>query len=210
MSKTVLFAVLSFLSVTAYAEFRIWENARGEIMEGEFITLNGGYVIIRNQGGQKFRYKPEELCDADRQYLEQVVPPILTLDVAKNSTNKGSSNMESVKCRALIKQTDRKAYGGDLTAVFVVMGEDIRTGRVSVSSRVEKTFTLPEERGEPVEFFSQTGRFHKSASKSGRKYAGYLLVVWDRFGGMVSVRGSRDKYEEKASALGCPKQSLAR
>jgi hypothetical protein len=208
MKKILLIYALSLFSGLAYAEFRIWESADGDIWEGEFITMNGALIVIQDQVGNKAEYDPANLCAADLEYLEKVLPPSLNVDVSRSITSKTSSS-EMVKCITTIKKSDTRPYKGELTAVLVMLAEEIRTGVSSkAGSSTEFKFTLPEKHGIPIEFESKVAKFVKGSSKSGRAYTGYVLVVWDRFGNPISVKSNRDSYIEKATKIARPKFSF--
>jgi hypothetical protein len=208
-AQLILFVMSGLLSAAAFAEFRIWEDTAGNVMEGEFVTLSGGLVIVRDQAGKEYNLKPENLSEADRIYLERVVPPKLSLTVTKNTDGGGSKTMEAVKCRASIRQTSSGKYTSELTAVLIVMGEDLKTGAEKVAGRKQTRFTLPDNRGEPIEFESQRMRFRSRSNKSGEAYSGYILVVWDKFGNPVAIETSSRTYDERATRLAKPTVRLS-
>ncbi|MDF7809363.1 hypothetical protein P4E94_18105 [Pontiellaceae bacterium B12219] len=207
MKKRLLIPILLLLSLIVHAEFRIWESTDGKIWEGEFVALNGGQVVIRDQSGNKAEFSPETLSAADLDYLEKVVPPNLSLDVSR-TTDSASGKSEMVKCIASIKKTDTRKYRGELTAVLVVMAEELRTGAFSrAGASTEFKFVLPEKNGVPVVFESDAVKLLKRSNKSGRAYAGYVLVVWDRFGNALAVKSNRDSFLENAVKIAHPKIS---
>lgn len=209
MKKLNILIALLLSCGMAQAEFRIWESKDGAaIWEGEFVAMKGDLVVIRDQAGVKKEYKPTTLCDADLEYLEKVIPPTLSVDVSR-STEGVSSSSEKVTCTATIKKMDTRKYKGELTAVLVLLAEEMRTGSYSkAGSSEEFVFNLPEKHGQTVEFKSDSTRFLKRSAKSGRAYAGYVLVVWDRFGNPVIVKSNRDSFAEKATKIARPKPSL--
>jgi hypothetical protein len=193
------------LTLICYGEFRIWEDTKGNVLEAEFITMNGSLVLVRERSGKEREFNPSLLCEADHQYLEKVLPPKLSIDVSK-TTEGGTSRSkgEAVRCLVSLKQTDTRAYKGELTAVLVVMGESIRTGAKQSVGKKEHVFTLPDDRGQLIEFSSDTEKFNGNKNKSGNTYSGYLLVVWDRFGNPVAVESNRTEFEKRAKALASP------
>jgi len=202
MFKLNIFTTVLLLACSAYAEFRIWENTKGDVWEAEFVAMNAGRVVLRNQAGEKAEYSPDNLCKADQEYLEKRVPPRLSIDVSKTTDNTGSGrNSEKVQCLASIKQIDTRPYSGKLIAVLVTVGEDKRTGAVSIANKKEWEFSLPDNRGDEVEFKSDPVQFIKSSANAGRLYGGYILVVWDRFGNAVAIESNRDSYLENATKL---------
>lgn len=194
-----------FAMTGVFAEYRIWEDKSGNIWEGEFVTLNAGKVVVKDQAGVKAEYDPDQLSANDLDYLEEMVPPKLSLDVSKKSDSSSSGSTERVLCRVTIKKTDTRAYKGELTGVLVVMSKEMRTGVFSkAGSSKEFKFTLPEKHGVPVEFESDSIKLFKSSAKSGRVYAGYILVVWDRFGNPIAVKSNRDSFMDRATKLARP------
>lgn len=205
--KFVHLILLTCIALSVRAEYRIWESAAGDIWEGEFITMNGQLVVIRDQTGKKNTFDPAKLSEADREYLEKVIPPSLNLDVSR-SGDSVSSGSEVVTCSATIKKANTQKYKGELTAVLVMLAEELRTGAYSkAGSSTEFKFTLPEKHGVPVEFESSPYKFQKRSNNSGRVYSGYILVVWDRFGNPVAVKSNRDSFLEKATKIARPKLS---
>lgn len=202
--------IISLLTITmsaSQAEFRIWEDAKGNILEGEFITMNGELAVIRDRSGKDLEFNPTILSESDQLYLEKVVPPTLSIDVSK-TTGSGSKNNhgEEVRCFVSIKQASTRPYTGELTAVLVVMGESVRTGKKSSVGKIEHIFKLPTTRGASVEFHSDSERFNGAKSKN--KYSGYLIVVWDRFGNPVSIKSNRAEFEKKAKTLASPRSGV--
>lgn len=208
MKRLLLIFAFLLIAGFSHAEFRIWETSDGNIWEGEFVTMNGTKVVIRDQSGKKIECNPEILSDADQDYLEKVIPPSLNVDVSR-ATDSASGNSEMVKCIATIKKAGTGKYTGELTAVLVLLAEELRSGAFSKSgSATEFKFTLPEKHGVPVQFKSKSQKFLKRSSKSGRVYSGYVLVVWDRFGNPVAVKSNRDSFAEKATKIARPKPSI--
>jgi hypothetical protein len=208
MQKLLLISTLILLSCLARAEYRIWESTAGDIWEGEFITMNCGLVVIRDQSGKKNEVDPKKLSGTDQEYLEMVIPPSLNLDVS-HSENSISGGSEMVKCIATIKKSDTQKYTGELTAVLVMLAEELRTGAPSkAGSSKEFKFNLPEKHGVPIQFESNAYKFLKRSNRSGRAYAGYVLVIWDRFGNPVAIKSNRDSFAEKATKIARPKPSL--
>ncbi|MDZ8119534.1 SHD1 domain-containing protein [Pontiella agarivorans] len=196
-----------FAEFSSFAEFRIWEDRSGRIWEGEFVTMNAGKVVVQNQSGTKTEYNPEQLSENDLSYLEEIIPPKLSLDVSKTSNSSTSGNSESIICRASIKKANTRIYKGELTAVLVVLAEEMRTGAFSkAGASTEYSFVLPEKHGVVVEFESSAVPLAKSSAKSGRVYAGYVLVVWDRFGNPVAVQSNRDSFLERATKIARPRR----
>lgn len=204
--KYMLFILILFSSLLCRAEFRIWEDNAGNIWEGEFVTVNAGKVVIRDRTGEKKSYSPGMLSGNDLVYLEKKVPPRLELTVSKSSDNGSSSKSEIVKCRAVITKKDGRAYSGEMTAVLVVLAKDQKSGSFSkAGASKEFSFTLPQKPGASVEFESSGVGLAKSSASSGRVYAGYVLVVWDRFGNPIAVESSHESVLDRAPKLARPK-----
>jgi hypothetical protein len=208
MSKLFIVAAIITFAISSVAEFRIWEDVNGKIWEGEFVTLSAGEVVMRDQMGARIIVKPEQLSAADQLYLEKVIPPRLSIDVSKTTDNtKSRGSSESVRCLVSMKQTDNRPYTGKLTAVLVVMNEDIKTGSTSVENKKEYSFSLPEKRGEIAEFKGDRADFYRKSgntSRSGKAYSGYILVIWDRFGNPIAIKSNRDSFAEEATKLARP------
>lgn len=204
--KYFLFLLILFAALISRAEFRIWEDRAGNIWEGQYVTVNAGRVVISDRSGEKKMFLPEDLSETDQIYLEEKVPPRLSLTVSKASENNSSSRSEKVTCRAVIQKKDGRAYSGELTAVLVVLAKDQKSGSFSkAGASTEFSFRLPQKPGSEVEFESSGVGLAKSSASSGRVYAGYVLVVWDRFGKPIAVESSHDSLIGRAPKLARPK-----
>lgn len=201
MKKLLFLGVFICTGLPVLAEFRIWENRAGDIWEAEFITMNIDKVRLRNQGGEEKEYRLTDLSAADVDYLDERLPPKLSIDISKTTDGTGSGATMKVICNATIKQSDTRGYDGELTLVLLVIGEDKRTGSYSTVSRTEENFTLPEEWGKVVEVSSRASTVYKSDKKRGRVYSGYVAVVWDRFGNAIAVVTNKPALEERAQKM---------
>ena len=201
MKQVLIIAGVVILVMNSFAEFRIWENTSGEIWEAEFVTMKGKLVLLRDQGGGESEYAPSDLSQADRDYLDEKLPPVLDINVSKTTDDSISSSKTKVTCNASVKQADTREYHGELTLVLLVIGEDVRTGSLSRLNKTEKVFTLPEQWGESVELSSAPTAVFKNNAKSGRIYAGYVAVVWDRFGNAIAVETNKSSLEERAEKM---------
>ena len=209
MKKLLFLLIVVFAVPSLFAEFRIWESTDGNIWEGEFVTMNGPLVVIMDQPGKKTEYNPELLSRADQDYLEKIVTPSLNVDISRVTDSSSSGKSEKIHCVVSIKKSDTRKYEGELTAVLVLMAEELRTGAISkAGSNSEFKFTLPSKHGVAVEFKSDGITFVKRSNNSGRAYSGYVLVVWDRFGNPVAVKSNRDSYLENATKLARPKMGF--
>lgn len=209
MKYSFLMLLLASICQYATAELRIWEDTKGAIWEGEFITMNAGLAVIRDSSGKKSEIEPKSLCETDQKYLEKVLPPKLVIDVSKTTESKSAGiNTEQVVCLASIKQADTRMYTGELTAVLVTMGVDIQSGATSKVSSTDYNFTLPENHNQTIEFVGSKNTFYRKAQKKGRAYSGYILVVWDQYGKPIAIKSNRDTFVEQAARLGRPKTRL--
>lgn len=206
--QAAVIAVIT-ISSSVIAEFRIWEDQSGNIWEAKFVTMNGGNVVLIDQSGKKSVYSPEQLSEADIAYLEKVLPPRLSLSVSKKTERANTANSEYVRCRATIKKTDTRSYEGELTGVLVMISEESRTGAISKAGATKEfSFVLPEKHGVSVDFESDPVKLMKSSANSGRVYAGYVLVVWDRFGNVIAKEANRETFLEKAERIARPKNRI--
>lgn len=201
MKKLLFLCVFICTSAIVFAEFRIWEDSSGEIWEAEFVTLKGEMILLEDQSGTVKECKRKELSGVDRDYLDERCPPNLNIDISKTTDGSGSRSTEKVTCNLRIKQIDTQKYDGELTVVLLVLGEDKRTGSISVASRSEEMFMLPENHGQPINLSSRAASFSKNAEKKGRLYGGYLAVVWDRFGNAIAIETNKPALQERAEKM---------
>lgn len=183
------------------AEFRIWESPDGDIWEAEFVTMKGQMVLLKDQAGTVKEYRREDLSENDNEYLDEMLPPTLSIDISKTTDGTGTGSTDKIICNLTLKQTDTRKYNGELTVVLLVLGEDTRTGSISVASRTEENVTISETWGKPIQISSRKTTLFKSSAKRGRVYGGYLAVVWDRFGNAIAIETNKAGMEDRAEKL---------
>jgi hypothetical protein len=194
-----LISLFIVLVLPVRAEFRIWTDVNDNVLEGEFLVLSADLVVIQNQAGEKFSFKMEELSKEDQTYVESRLLPELDMDVSKiaDTVSRGG-RLENIQCRAVIRQTSCRPYKGELRASLMVIGENERDGSLYVENRQDIVFYLPDNRGDPIEFHSQTCQFRRtSQNKPGRRYFGYLLIVKTEKGQTVTVKSNRRAIEAR-------------
>ena len=208
--KQLIHLFILFFSVWAHAEYRIWTDVQDNVVEAEFVCMDGGMVVLRNHTGEEFKFTPEKLSSEDQRYVESRVPPLLDINVSKAIDNIGKSNktnsakqrstVEYVRCIATIRQSDTRPYNGDLIAHLLVIAEDNKLGGYVVVDREEQKFKLEDANNRSVELTSKSLPFNRS-SKRGKKYSGYLVVVNDKYGQVIAIKSNREIFEKMVESL---------
>ena len=204
MNNCILF-LISVLVFPAFGEFRIWEDAKGKTIEAEYISEQAGRIVLELRNGKTIRINPETLSEKDRNYASLRVKPKLILDVDEKEMRVKDSNLvlaynNEVRLTANIQKKSTRAYNGELTATFIFIGDNERSIHETIVKKYAVKFNLEKEKTltRNAAFATEGHSFLKSAHHS---YEGYLIVITDSFGEMVSAESNPSSYERYAEKL---------
>ncbi len=194
---------LACLSGSVQAEFREWTFLRGKTLEAEFTTLIAGKVCLKTREGEILRIPVGRFSSADQGYIQLQIPPQLSLDFSKQTTQRQYPNPPppwgqlprsiyhnfSIK----IKQTSAGQYDHELVVEYFVVGEEIDGDKRTLLDYQKNRFFLTEESNRSVEFSGkrvELSDFYIGGYHRGTKYGGHLIVVTDSRGEIIAHRAS--------------------
>lgn len=203
MSKLLIIVLISGMSFSAVAEFRIWRDQKGNSIEAELLTINATQVTIRDRNGKVLKFSTRKLCEEDQKYLKTAFPPKMEIEFKKKQDRRQNGYRAHVSTTGEITITkkEQRAYDKSLKVVFMIICESQRMNDYAILDRVEATFDFKNSR----EFTLQGNRFSmyedKYDNSVGFKYEGYLAVLMDDQGKVLQVKSSRKDFEEKYALL---------
>ncbi|MEE9368343.1 MAG: SHD1 domain-containing protein [Pontiella sp.] len=204
----VVIMVLGFV-FAAQAEMRIWTSVKGDTIEAEYIKLFAGKVILNTPEGKQLKVPISGLCNADKEWLANAVPPKIkiSVDMDKDSDTLSSysgysydyqTKAETVKGTVKLDKTNQEPCNREFTARMYVIGKETTRDLREVISFAEHTFSFKTSKTTTFKTTPATVEYTKSSYSVNRglKYEGYLVVVEDQKGGIVAFESSQSSYEK--------------
>ena len=68
--RMLTISILVSMISCAHAEFRTWTSAQGVAVEAEYKGSVDGVAVLQTRNGKECKLSPENLCEADQQYLK--------------------------------------------------------------------------------------------------------------------------------------------
>ena len=201
--------VLAYGSVRG--ELRVWTDEHGKTIEAEHVTTLSDQVVLRRADGTEVRVSLDTLSEKDRAYAVLKTPPRLDISVSpkqNRSNSRGAKGRpgsqvtdEAIIVAASIKKSSPSPYDATLRAELFVLGGapnhdgymilDVTTDEFNLSASSPHSFDSNEINLRQVEY----------REKRGVEYEGYLLVVRDANGDIISKKTSKLAFEKNAAAI---------
>lgn len=223
MKKTVLFAIMAGLACSALAEFRIWTDRNGNMLEAELAGTEGKSVVLKKRDGSKLVLSPLVLSDDDQQYLKGKVsdelfdPELDALDMEKpprleiafkkitdanNNLNTSSYRDIDLYSEVSITKRNREPYSGKMKAEVYVIGVCDRKDQLVLLDMAKHEFSFDDGHQETS---FQTGhitiREDRYDANWSTEYEGYLVVILDEAGKVMTTKSSSPKFEQNYARI---------
>ncbi len=201
-------------------KMRLWTMLDGKTLEANFRTLLGADVVLQNSKGRQVKLPKEQFSAADQEYLELINPPSFSINWAKSSEQLGNPpaapwssgiqrplQMFSYTFGVRIKQSSTAIrYDHDLKVEYFAVGEEIDGDNYVLLEKRDTSFNPAEYQnktfsftGEPVKLTKMA--YRSSAPMRGTKYGGYLIMLTDKRGEVVSYKASHEFLYENRDNL---------
>ena len=187
------------------AEARVWGGLSETRVEGTFHKELFGGVLIKDQKGKTQLVRFEQLSKADLRYLESCVPPSVELDVdfktrelPKTEWSREDDDTILYTFTVTVEKKSKLPYQRQLTAELFIIGDEraVESDRRSVLMHYKKMrFAFPDQKDAVCELIVPDVTFNayranwimrQDAAERGKTYFGYILVILDSNGGVVS------------------------
>jgi hypothetical protein len=187
---------------SATAETRVWTMANGKTVEAEFVTFLGGKVSLRNLKGKTLKIPANQFSEVDLSYIDLLMPPKLDLQFSKTTTQRVFPDSLSELPRSMyldfkvkISQKSSKPYSHALVVEVFAIADEIDGEKKILLDYQKEPFKLTEGsdsefeiRGKQAELLDYVIR----GQRRGEKFGGYMIVVTDSRGEIISHKTSSD------------------
>ncbi len=215
MKKLIVILGLSFLSLSAFSEVRIWNDKSGNSYEAEYVRELFDKLTLKTTEGKEVRVAVEDLSEHDQKYLRVMVPPNLEIDFSKKTSIKekpyemGDLDKDIVtilSAKVKITKDSKRPFTSGLKAELFLIGEEVKETQYKILlSKTDSNFLLPEKKGEFHEFKTKPIELQVYTeydySRRGPVFIGYLVVVTDKQGNTVQVKTNLPWLEDKIEEL---------
>lgn len=213
-TKVRLLTFLSMLALIggARAELRIWTDKTGKTIEAEHVRTLSDKVVLRQADGTEIRVSLDTLSERDRKYAILQTPPRIEISVSTDAdrSNTGYGNRrgvqvqkETVSVEVKIRKSSPSPYEAPLEAELYLIGalENI-DGYIILDKQREKfSFTADANNEHTFESQDVSLKQLEAGRQMGIDYKGYLIVVKDQTGGVLSMKCSKLAFEKNAEAI---------
>ncbi len=211
--KLWVLSICLALVLQAGAEYRIWTGRDGgQVLEAEYLRLNGGLVYLNRQDGTTTKVPLDKLCDDDIYYVQLKNPPKLKVSVDVEE-HKGAARKESFKqngvstyratvvnkysCDVTIERCDKRLYDPSLTCRLFWLSSRLLPQSERDGSHMREVVILKEEtqKFKPADINSKSREWNWSSGNTDYKCIhelitsgkGWTFPVWDRYFGYLLV-----------------------
>jgi hypothetical protein len=196
-------AGILLVTVAVHAEVRTWEDLKGNRYEAEFVRELFDKVTLRTTDGRELRFGLEELSEHDQKYVRVMVPPELALEFRRAPLSPppprgdwdtyAREEMRVVSGEAEIRKKSKREFTSGLRAELYLIAKEVDGKNYILLSRTESSFLLGDHNEgvhtfRPRNFQMRRYKEYNDKQERGEEYAGYLLVVLDAKGRLVTAR----------------------
>ncbi len=196
---------------TVHAEMRVWTDKKGNSIEAEFVKIFSGKVVLKTAEGKQIKVPQNGLSQKDLEYLKNVVPPKIDIEVNIKKENKQTSSdgygysrrKEKIKGKVTLLKKNKAPSNRKFTAHLYVFAEDIRDDELWILDKAKHEFSF--EHQKTVEFSGNQRSVSYSDSsysnKYGDQYKGYLVFIEDDNGKIICIKGSPSNLEKNVGRI---------
>jgi len=203
------------LNLSAAGEMRIWTDENGKTIEAEHVRTLNDKVILKLADGSEIKVSLNTLKEKDRRYAILLAPPRVEIKVSiKNERDNkavGPSNYgpgvqiqkESVQASVNIKKTSSAPYEAPMMSAVYLIGTPENSEAYVILDQTKSRFTFSTENKNEHSYKSGVINLKQieAGRQAGLEYEGYIAVVRDRTGEIISMKCSKLAFEKHADAI---------
>jgi hypothetical protein len=214
-SHRFLVALLSFFIFNnAFAELRLWTDENGKTIEAEHVHTYEDKVVLRLQDGEEISVSLDTLSNRDRKYAVLLAPPRVEITVSAkiDRSNTGYDRgygggvqvqYEIVTASVSLKKTSSSPYEAPMMSEIYLIGEIAQSDEYIILDKSSSRFRFTDENKNEHTYSSDTVNLQQRQAdmEFGKEYKGYLALVRDRTGEVLSIKSNKVEFEKNAEAV---------
>jgi hypothetical protein len=195
MKIVLIYLSLVLLCGPASAVMRVWPDAQGNLVEGEYVRVASNQVIVRDRAG-KANYIPlKGLSAKDMEYLTSVYVPEVVINFSKRASDVGGKDLAqdddkiSIVTGTVEVKIKPKIPNDTLRAEAYLIGAEVVTPDYRIKSKVLQALKFTEENNFTAEFqleMESREYMEYNLQMRGTVYAGYLVLVLNQKNEIIS------------------------
>jgi hypothetical protein len=212
---SLIFAVLiTSLCGSVLAEMRVWTDADGKTIEAEHVRTLSDKVVLKLEDGSEIRVSLDKLDKQDRRYAILQTPPRIDITVSPkiDRENIGYSRdfgggvqaqSETVQATVNVRKSSPAPYEAPLKSELYLIGQPERADGYVILGRTSSKFKFTAENENKHSYSSDAISLTQveAGRQAGIEYEGYIAVVKDRTGSILSMKCSKLDFEKNAEAI---------
>ena len=212
--RTLITALLVSIGPSGFAEFRIWTDQAGKQIEAELLRIADDKVVLRKQDGVEMKVSLDTLSKKDQKYAVLQAPPRIEIKVSTDTDRenvglgggRGSGlqiQKESVQLAVSLSKTSPAPYEAPLVSEVYLIGQSEQHDGYGVLDRTVSKFKFTEVNKNLHSYSSKMVELKQleAGRQVGIEYKGYLAIVKDRTGTVLSMKCSKLIFEKNAESI---------
>jgi len=185
---------------TTLAAPRIWNIKNSDPVQADFISEQSGIITLKTTSKKTLRISLSSLSDSDITYLRKTFPLKMQVTFSKTKIrqNNGqffSQNNLNIYNKAIITQTSKVSFNDDFYISYFIIGKYARKNQFLVMDHLSKKTKISQTR--PVTLISSYHTSPDDALLSEVKQFGYLLLITNKNGDIISIQSDRKHFIEQ-------------
>ena len=190
-------------------EKRVWTSITGETLEATFRTMMGETAVLEADHGRQIKFPFDQLIPEDQELIQLINPPEFRLNLRKSrkklpypeiSPYSGGRPLKFYDFTFGVGATQTSAdrgYDFEIKVEYFVVGHELVGDQYQLLDHRTASFNPADYKGETFEFRGDSVRVRQIAYRDtnhmrGTEYFGYLIVLTDKAGDIISYEASHD------------------
>lgn len=211
--KKSLYIILILIGAVSMvsAEMRIWTSVKGDTIEAEYVKILAGKVMLKRAGDGKILKVPASgLCKKDRDFLADLIPPKIEVDVDTDKDTKKiheyysyTEKRETISATIELIQKNKEKCNRKMVCHFYVIGRHLREDVAFIMAYDKHKFDFLKSKKASFSNTPSSAEFAEGYGydKNGTRYEGYLVYVEDTDGSIIMVKATKGAYESHLSQI---------
>jgi hypothetical protein len=219
MKTLIIIAALSAVCIawgqqSDAPEFRVWKDSAGKTIEAVHVRTLSDKVILRQQDGEELTVSLDTLSEKDRRYAILLAPPRIEIDVAIDVDRENKAigrnygpgvqiQKENISAKVSLKKSSSPAYEAPLLSEIWLIGRPEQNEAYVILGQKTSKFRFTTENSN--EHVYESGQISlkqiEMGKETGVEYGGYLAIVKDRNGDVLSTKSNKQEFERNAEAI---------
>ena len=197
-----------------YAEFRNWTDIDGKTLKAEYVRTEVESVVLRREDGSEFKVLMQSLSKPDIDFVRLQNPPRIMINMEPsvdtytvgylgNGGYDYTVKYQVVEPSVLLRKTSTEPYEAPLEMEVILLGRIREVDRYIIIDNAAISFSFSGKQSYEVTYegYPVDLRQIRGSWRSGVEYEGYLVIIRDSQGKLVTAKASKIALEQNAEGL---------